>query len=237
LPFELRLDRFKEAPYRYEILVQGLEDTDAAEQQAQVPLEVANYSDYIDGWDRLRIVGEAVNTGDITAKNVEISAVVLDENGDVLALSSSNWDSLDLVPPDGIYPFGFSFSEDFEGWKDVELQIQAYPYDEEQSYFTTAQDLSIKNVTGSEPESDWSGYTLAGEVVNDGNVAAKSIKVIVVAYDGAGSVVDLGNASPELEDSVLGPGASAPFELEFPGLKVAPVRYETFIQGREVEEE
>ena len=171
------------------------------------------------------------------AEGIKMSASLLDENGDVVALTTTNWSGLDLVPPGGKYPFGFSFSENFEGWKDAELQIQAYPYDEEYSYYTPYQELSAQNVTGTEPDSDWQGYTLTGEIVNDGSVAAESIKVVVVAYDGAGAVVDLNNVSPTLEDDILAPGASAPFELELPGLKEAPPSYEVFLQAREVEEE
>jgi hypothetical protein len=237
VPFELRLKAFKGAPAGYEIQVQGREDVDSAEEQAQVPLEVASYSTYVDGWDSFRIVGEAENTGGMTAKGIDMSAALLDGDGGVLAVSSTNWDGLELVEPGGKYPFGFSFSEGFEGWADVELQVQAYPYDEERSYFIPHRELSVQGVTGTEPESDWSGYKLAGEVVNDGSVSAESIKVVVVAYDETGEVIDVNNASPELEDSELAPGEGAPFELELRGLKEAPPSYEAFVQGREVEPE
>jgi len=236
-PFELRLDGFKQAPYNYEILVEGREDTDIAPQQAQVPFKVTQITTYLNDWGQLYIVGEAVNEGAVPARDIRAVASLLDANGDVLDLSTTNWAALELVAPEAVYPFSFYISDEVEDWKDVVLYLQAYPYDEEKAYFKPHQDLAVENLTGIAPETDYDEYKFSGEVVNNGAAPARFIQVVIVAYDDNGSVVDVSNASPKIEGDALAAGAKAPFELVFSGIKEAPADYAVFVTGRLAEAE
>jgi len=235
IPFDISLFGLDKAPSAYEIIVQGREETDLPQEQAQVPFQVRSYADYLDSFDRLNIVGEAVNKGAVPAGNIKICAAVSDDNGNVLAMSTSNWDSLELVPPGGKYPFGLQFGAEAKDAKQVEIQIQAEPYVPEKAFFKPHSGLKLEGLSGAEPESSWGGYKLSGQVANAGDVPANWVKVVAVAYDATGAVVDVGNATPKTDGDLL-PGASAPFELEFRGLKEEPASYQAFVQGHEVEQ-
>ena len=236
-PFELRLDGFKQAPYDYEILVQGRQDTDVATQQSEVPIKVTQVTTYLNDWEQLYIVGEAVNEGAVPARDIRAVASLVDANGDVLDLSTTNWADLELVPPGAVYPFSFYFSDEIADWQDVVLFLQAYPYDEEKAYFKPHEDLAVENLVGMAPETEYDEYKFVGDVVNNGTLPAKYIKVVIVARGEDGSVVDVSNASPEVEGDALAAGAAAPFELVFSGIKEAPSDYDIFVSGRLVEAE
>ena len=232
VPFDISLYGLVETPLSYEVIVQGRQEVNLPAKQAQTPFHVKNYAHYSDSFGRLNIVGETINDGVVTATAIKIVAAMLDENGDVLAVSTSNWNGLELVPPGGQYPFGFQFGDEARDWKQVEIQIQAQPYEPVMAYFKPHEGLKLLGLSGAVPESSWGGYKVSGQVVNDGNVAANWIKIVAIAYDANGAVIDVGSGTPKL-DGDLQPGASAPFDLEFRGLKNEPNSYQAFVEGRE----
>ena len=235
IPFDISLYGLAETPFAYEFIVQGREETNLPAKQAQTPFHVKNYAHYSDSLGRLNIVGEAINDGTVVATAIKIVAAMLDENGDVLAVSTSNWNGLELVPPGGQYPFGFQFGDEAKDWKQVEIHIQAQPYDPAATYFKPHGGLKLLGLSGAVPESSWGGYKISGQVVNDGDAAANWIKIVAIAYDANGAVIDVGSATPKL-DGDLQPGASAPFDLEFHGLKNEPASYQAFVEGREAKQ-
>ena len=194
----------------------------------QVKLEVGSYTSYRNLIGTLVFVGEILNNGDAPATGIQVAISLLDSSGNVLATGSSNLASLRVAPANGKYPFSIWVDKAPKEWKDIKIQVQGDPLDNN-PLFPPYLDLKADKVTGQPPESSYGYYGLVGKITNVGQQTAKLVHIVAVAYDKDGKVIDVGDTYSKLDQ--IQPGTDAPFQLEFGNIKDAPARYETFVQG------
>lgn len=203
----------------------------------QIKLEVGSYSSYSDspfpGY--LTFVGEVLNKGDTPAWRIQVAVSLLDGGGNIVGVSSNNMANLNVIPARGKYPFLIRISKP-SPYKEVKIQVQGEPYGDS-SLFPPYLDLRVEGVTGKAPgptgpiSPSGNGYILRGRINNTGNKTATSVKVVAIAYDQNGKVMDVGFTYSELDQ--IQAGGNAPFELQLSTIKATPPKYELFAQGTE----
>lgn len=188
-----------------------------------IKLEIGSYSHSVDSFGSLRFVGEILNRSKIAVSNVDVAISLLDKDGNTLAAHSTNIAERRFVPPGDKFPYLILFTDDPpKEWADVRVQVQGRPYDDT-GYGAVYADLRIEGTTGAPPGS------ISGRIVNTGKSTAESVQVIGIAYDDAGTVVDVSFAYSELD--TIPPGDNAPFTIRLaPEAKSA--RFELFVDGR-----
>lgn len=194
----------------------------------QIKLEVGSFTSYPSSIGGLYVAGEILNKGNVPAWQIQVAVSLLDNSGNVLAAGSGGLADLKVAPAGGKYPFLALISKAPSAWKEIKIQVQGEPYTDS-AIFPPYLDLKIEGVTGKKPQ--FGGYSLSGRIVNTGKKTAELVKVVAVAYDQSGKVIDVGWTYSKLDQ--IQAGGNAPFELEFRNLKVAPVKYEVFVQGTE----
>lgn len=195
--------------------------------ESVISLEIGSYSHSFDSGS-LQFVGEILNRSKIAVSDVDIAISLLDKDGNTLAAHSTNIAERRVVPPDGKFPYLILFTNDPpKEWADVRIQVQGKPYDDT-GYRAAYVDLRIEGTTGAPPAS------ISGRIVNTGKSTAESVQVIGVAYDAAGTVVDVSFAYSELDK--IPPGDSAPFTIDWES-NVKSASFELFVDGRISSEE
>jgi hypothetical protein len=174
------------------------------------------------------VVGEAMNRGGSPAARVQIAVSLLDERGNVLATANVNAAHLAVVPPGGRYPFRMMVDRVPRDWSEVRIQIQGLDAAGEPARYTALQAEALTQV---QPALSGDGFGLAGDVANTGQAAAHGVRVVGVAYDSQGRVLDVAVTLAKLD--LIEPGHKAPFALIWGGvLTNAPYRYEIFLEGQ-----
>jgi len=192
-------------------------------QKPQIELEVGSYTFYRDIINGLHFVGEIVNNGNTPAQDVQVALSLLDDNGYVVAIGS---DTLSFIQANSKFPFSLLVDNAPAQWKDVKIQIQGTPYDN-QSFMPPYIDLKADNIMGQLPNSSYGNYGLIGIVINTGQKTAWLVNVVAVAYDQDGEVIDVGDGFATLNE--IAPGGDSPFSLEFGNITEAPTNYEVFV--------
>lgn len=193
-------------------------------------LSVASYTSNRDIIGALYFYGELSNNGTIPAQRVQIVLSLLDASGNVLAAESANLSELDIALPNTKYPFKFLVTKAPKEWKEVKIQVQAEPYsDSPFMIFRPYLDLKTDKVTGQ--LSQLGVYSLSGKVTNLGNKTAGFVKIVGVAYDKNGKVIDVADGYSSLDK--VQAGKDSPFQIMFGYIKAAPASYVVFAQGRE----
>jgi len=191
--------------------------------EPQIELEAENYTYYRDIIESLWFVGEITNKGDAPAGDVQIAVSLLDNNGNVVATGS---DIVFLIQANGKFPFRILVDNAPQEWKEVKIQIQGSPYDN-QTFFPIYTDLTIENVTGKSQA--YGNYELTGIVKNTGTKIATLVHIVAAAYDEAGKVIDVGDTYATFDE--IAPGGDSPFSLDFGNIDDAPAKYEIFAQS------
>ncbi len=195
-----------------------------------VRLEVASYTSY-ESFGALYFVGEVLNKGDAPVADVQVAVSLLDGQGHLLAGEATNLADIGVVPANGRYPFRLLLTEPPADWQEAKIQLQAAPFVPNPA-LPVHMDLRLEGATGQPPSSGFGPYCLSGQVVNGGQVAAREVKVVGVAYDPDGHVLDVADTFATLDE--IQPGAAAGFRLEFNNLTQAPARWGLLAQGRGV---
>lgn len=74
---------------------------------------------------------------------------------------------------------------------------------------------------------EYGGWTVRGEVFNDGDAVLDFVKVAVAFYDAQGQLADVGDSYASIGD--LHPGISAPFEVSSMSESIEVARHEVFV--------
>jgi hypothetical protein len=188
--------------------------------EPQIDLQVGSYSFYTNSIGSLRFVGVIINQGNAAAENVQVAISLLDNSGNVIGVGS---DSISIVQANGKFPFVALIDTALTEWKDVKIQIQGTPSNG-QSIFPPYTDLQVDKVVGN--NSTFGRYALTGIVINTGQKTATLVRVVAVAYDESGKVIDYGDTFTTLTD--IAPGGDSPFSLDFGHITNPPASYEVF---------
>ncbi len=179
---------------------------------------------YKDAAGSVWVVGEAQNTGDTAAANVEVTMSLVGPDGKPLATSYATT-YLAEIPAGGKTPFRGMFAQPPTGWTDVKIDLTAAPEDPlEKSQFVRGLKVERSTITASA-----NGAIVAGEVRNAGQQPALTVRVMAVVRGPDGKVQDVVDGYAKLPE--LAPNAISPFSLQFPDAKQAGP-YEVFLQGR-----
>lgn len=195
----------------------------------EADLEVQSYRAYrAPVGSAVIVVGEARNRGNGPAARVQIAVSLVDGEGKVIAAGSVNAAQLSTVPPGGRYPFRVMVDRVSRDWSEVRIQIQPLSDEGAPARYTALQAEGVNVVP---PAQSAEGYGLAGDVVNGGSSSARGVRVVAVAYDGQGRVLDVAVTTPKLDP--IAPGGRAPFALVWDGVLTAPpYRYELFLDAQ-----
>jgi hypothetical protein len=189
-------------------------------------LELLSFRAYRDSAGSLWVVGEARNTGDARAADVEVAMSLLGGEGKPLATTYATT-HLAEVPAQGRMPFRGMFAQPPTDWKEVRIVLTAAPHDPTQRPdFVAGLQVEAATIT---PPVGGGGVVVSGRVKNTGTDPALTIRIMAVLRGQDGKVVDVVDGYARLLE--LAPGTSSPFSLQFPeGKQVGP--YEIFLQGR-----
>lgn len=196
--------------------------------ETEIALEIGSYTSFPTVLGGLYFVGEILNNGTAPASDLNFVLSLLDEQGNVLATTGSNMADLSVVPAGGKIPFLAMLDKDPQPYAKVEILVQGEPFTGS-SIFPPYFDLKIDKVTGQ--ESNFGRYSLSGKVINTGTKPAELVKIVAIAYDENGKVIDVGWTFSKL-DTIL-PGQESPFALDFTTIEKAPAKYEIFTEGDE----
>ena len=195
----------------------------------QADLEVLSYRAYrAPIGSSVIVVGEARNRGTGPAARVQIAVSLIDGEGKVIGAGSVNAAQLALVEPGALYPFRVMVDRVSRDWSEVRIQIQPLSAEGAPARYTG---LRPEGVSVVPPTQSAEGYGLAGDVVNGGASSVHDVRIVAVAYDSQGRVVDVSATTPKLDP--IAQGALAPFALVWDGvLTEPPYRYELFLDGQ-----
>lgn len=196
--------------------------------ETEIALEVGSYTSFPTVLGGLYFAGEILNNGTAPATDVNFVLSLLDEQGNVLATTGSNIADLSVVPAGGKIPFLAMLDKNPEQYAKVEILVQGEEFTGS-SIFPPYFDLKIDKVTGQ--KSTFGRYSLSGKVSNTGTKPAELVKIVALAYDENGKVIDVGWTFSKL-DKIL-PGQESPFALDFTTIEKAPATYEVFTEGDE----
>lgn len=188
-------------------------------------LELLSHRTYTDAIGSLWVVGEARNTGDATASDIEVTLSLLGADGKVLAVSYATV-HLAEVPAQGKMPFRAMFAQPPSGWRELKVDLTAAPYDPK-AKSNWAPNLKVE-ATKLEAGVGAAGAVVSGQVRNGGNDPAMSVRVVAVIRAQDGKVADVVDGYAKLPE--LEPGATSPFSLQFFDAK-QPGPYDVFVQG------
>ncbi|MCZ7568236.1 MAG: FxLYD domain-containing protein [Ardenticatenaceae bacterium] len=188
-------------------------------------LMLINSSHFTASTGSLYLVGEVQNTGEQTYQEVEVTVHLLDSSG--TDLSTKTWGTkTSLLRPGETSPVVVIFEKPPAGWTEMRTEVTATPADFYLKYVYP--DLTISQDTGGVPT--FGDYRITGTVTNSGAETAHFMEIIGTLYDKAGKVLAV--ESMFLQQEVLEPGQSAPFELVFFGKAEGDVaRHQIVAQG------
>lgn len=176
----------------------------------------------------LYFVGEIVNKGQVDASDIQVAVSLLDEAGKTIGTGSAS----SLLPVTPILKVGEKsvwkamIQSNPASWKEERIQVQAGPVS---SIARTLYYLDVKadGVTLNPPANQYGWVSASGQIVNTGQGIATLASVTIAVYDDAGHIIALENGFAKLEQ--IGPGQSAPFSINFLGLKQLPPKFDVYV--------
>ena len=174
------------------------------------------------------VVGEAMNRGDRALDEVSVSAALTTASGGVVDRTSANLANFRVAPAHGLFPFILWFANPGSDWKSVTIEAHGIPVQNSDADVPPYLQLQSRN-TDIHAQADGLGYTVTGKIANTGSQSAEDVVVAVIAYDGAGKVVDV--ASTSIDAGALAPGASADFTAQLTNASTNVAGYRVLAQG------
>lgn len=168
-------------------------------------VEISQYG-YLD------VSGEVKNNSDKTVRSVQISANLFDANHSFLR-TTSNQTVLRYLEPDQKTCFEIGFSNFPNNWKILEFEDPTYQVVGNSSYEIPASGLTIIYPLGY--LDSWNWYHLTGQIRNDGNSKAFSVRPVGTLYNSAGKVI--GCDSSGINSTDLDVGQTSSFDISFYG--------------------
>lgn len=170
---------------------------------SNVRMDVASYRHH-EGTipSNIIFVGEAINNSNVRAGSIDIVISLVDEQGHVLAAGGTNIAERLAVQPGEKYPFVVVVDKAPKQWHRERIQIHAKAFDLANQVQIPHTGLELQDVALHKP-GEFSGhaselYRLTGMVANIGDSEALWVKVIGIAYDSGGKVLDVADDVPDL---------------------------------------
>ncbi|HKJ26850.1 MAG TPA: FxLYD domain-containing protein [Anaerolineales bacterium] len=184
------------------------------------------------GSDLLLLIGLVENTGTENLELVEIEAQFFDVDDAYLGTLWGTTASV-LIKPGKTYPFSASLvidgddTEIREQWQSYQVSAAAHPLSYAPQAYYHEFDLVLLAVIENEPGE----YTIGGSLTNLGTETVDSRDVFISAagFDAGGALVGVGKGAA-IQESVLNPGDSVPFEVVIQTGGEEPVRYQFFAE-------
>lgn len=196
--------------------------------KAQAKVEATDVTDYKNSIGGTVVIGMVKNTGDIAASGIEIAITLVGNDGSTVGVGSA------FIKPAVLKPGGRAgWSASIQGaepFKETRVQVQAQPVGGFLGAGNT-QDLKIEGASTRAAAGGMTWAAISGQVVNTGQKPASSIHLIASIFAADGTLLEVDNGSPKLQE--IAPGQSAPFEITFIGGRgIEEIsKYELFIEG------
>ena len=170
------------------------------------PVEVQGAGFFNTPVGSLWALGEISNTTGVTLTNVLVSVMLFDVDGTVVA-EGNTFAAADLVPPGASSPFGVLFTSPPD-WASYQMGIVRA--DNAGGLARAYVPIAVNGLEGAVFESQ---FGVSGTVRNVGSGrAARTVDIIVTAYDADGAVTGFRQHSVRL-DEPLAPGATSNFTV------------------------
>jgi hypothetical protein len=199
-----------------------------ATRKAFTGIEFAQDDGNIEG-DALVIIGEVINRSDVAASNVRIAAAVFDR-GDRIVDVGFAYAERDVFVPDSVSPFVLTI--DRVNGEPERYELIAYGKRAQDDKLDRLADIQLGSTHYQAEAVD--EPMLIGEVTNQGEQNATSIKVFASFYDREGTLVDTGWSY--VWTAVLEPGTRSPFEIEPRNPTPEIERWTVWAQGTEIDD-
>jgi hypothetical protein len=174
-------------------------------------LLIPNYSDYVDTFGFLHIVGEVENISTNNTEENQITVTFIDTEGNPI-INASTYTYLDIITPGQRSPFEILLSSSPIA-KNFILET-TWQISEEEPYI----DIEIESESLQLYEEGW--YRIVGQLKNSGNKTVDSAIVVATFYNATGQVVGVGFAFSDVFP--LGAGESSSFAI-----LIAPIIIDT----------
>jgi len=192
-----------------------------------VSIEVSKINPYETPVGSLWFLGEAENTSGVNVEGVRVVVSLYDEEGQMVATESS-FTELNLILPGDKAPFAVLF-KDPPRFREYAATAQGVAVAAREG----VEYLNLEAVNCSGEATEYSTYTISGEVRNVGRFDAESVVVVVTAYDVQGRVIAVRGAYAEAE--VIPAGGSSPFTARLSPAAGTVVTYTVQVRGRRCE--
>lgn len=137
------------------------------------------------------VLGEVLNTTDVSLEQVRVRFMLLGDDGATL-IETSNLAALDIVGANETTPFALLIEDAPNAFAQFRTEVASAVPAYVGSYYRELEirDLQIRG-DGTSP------YSVSGRVYNFGTVEAINVQVVLTAYDNRGTVVGVRKISPE----------------------------------------
>jgi hypothetical protein len=200
----------------------------ASASNPNIQFQLRQYSTYESHFGSRILIGDAINTSNITVCCIETVVSLLDAQGNVIETSSYNGADLCEVKPQQRYPFQTPIGKPALQYANIKIQFHARPAPA--LLFPCYQKLHVDGLTAHPPKYTWDAIGFTGKVTNVGDEPASLVHVFILAYDADDNVFDVADGYAKLSE--IPPGGDSPFEANFQRLREPAARYEIFAQGR-----
>ncbi|PLS82107.1 MAG: hypothetical protein CYG59_05000 [Chloroflexi bacterium] len=173
------------------------------------------------------VVGVAENTTDRPLGDINLSVGLYTPDGSLAGQESTNISGFDIAPAHGQFPFFVLIDVPAPGWTVPRAEMSGTPVNLSVGGMRRYLDLTGE---ASSSQSGIIGYDVSGKIVNTGNRPAKYVSFVVIAYDKAGTLLDLHHSMITSVD-VIPAGASVAFKENMLHLNQRPARLVVLAQG------
>ena len=179
--------------------------------------QVGAFSPILSG-NALYFVGEVHNIGDQPLERPEVSVVLYDATGQVLA-NERGFATQDIVAPGQRVPVRIVFTTPPAQWSKFQVLFQPEAATEPGLHNYADLTPSALNLV----RSPTSGYLVSGTVKNSGARPARYIQAVVTLYGGNGQVVGVGEDLTDPDH--LAPNGLAVFKVTIYSVAAEPISY------------
>jgi hypothetical protein len=194
-------------------------------------LQVAQVTQYKNTLGGFTVIGLVRNAGSTPLIDLKISATAKDAGGATVGTGDDQFLPLVVtLPPGAGAPFSITFSGLTGEPATADVQAAGTPYQAQGALYPPANGLTVSGMQLAKASAG-SGNLLTGRVKNGGTATAATVRILGVAYDAQGLVVDVGKGAADPE--TLAPGADAPFQVKFRRDDVQIAKYDALAVGLE----
>lgn len=195
----------------------------------EVKVEIGGYK-VVEDQLATRVIGYVENKGNTPVEDIQVAASLLGSDGKTVASDQSIYER-NVLPPGERSPFLVMFSQKPSGWESEKLQVQAKPLNPRSfAAGRRAEGLKVEDSSLNPPANQFAGFTVSGQVKNEGDKVAEGVEVIAILYDAEGQPLGVGQTYTDLKE--IAPNDTAPFSIDFYNVKEGAEEVGVFPQGR-----